>query len=416
MEAAAPVVERGNNAIVLVPPVREAVVPLLSAIRKPPTLVLTLDADRAADLADAMPGAFAATSYARTQQRLAAAVPPVLCVGVSDALSLLRKSALQPATFASVVLAWPDQLDEAGQQALEAVMAECDREAQRLVLVSTAGPAAASLSERYAFKAMTYGFAADGHAPAGPTAGPARFVVARHESFGGIRRRILDALNPAGDDDVIIAPVPLSREAAVELAARATPGTPPVIVAEAHQVAWLRTVFSPLTSLALPHLSVRLEERAEVLRASLARTIENENLDRELFQIGPLLAQFDPALVAAAALRLSQPVPGARPAAPTEAERAPRPAAGPSHAKLWVGVGKKDNIRPGDLVGALANEAKVPADAIGKIEVRELFCLVEVKSEHAEQAVSGLSGVTVRGRRLAVRMDRGAGAKPPRRA
>jgi ATP-dependent RNA helicase DeaD len=239
-------------------------------------------------------------------------------------------------------------------------------------------------------------------------AGPARYVVARREHFPSLRRRILDALNPASDDDVTIVPVPASREAALQLAGG---GAPPVILAEAHQVPWLRTIFAPLDSLPLPQLSVLLEERAESLRARLAKIMETANLDRELFQIGPLLEQFDAALVAAAALHLAQQARAAEPAAAA----VPPPRGGPTHAKLWVGIGRKDNVRAGDLVGALANEARVPADAIGKIEVRELFSLVEVKSDVAQQAVQGLSGVSVRGRRLAVRMDRGAGAKPPRR-
>lgn len=406
---ATPVIERGNNAVVLVPPVRETVPPLVASLPKRPTLVLALDADRAADLAAGLPGAFAATSYARAQQKLSGTPPDVVCIGVADALALMQRSALAPSRFASIVLAWPDQLGESGQQALEAVMAGCDREAQRVVLVSTAGPAARSLTERYAFKAMTYGFSDEGAAQ-GPTAGPARYVVARRSSLDELRRRVLDALNPDRDEDLLIAACPVSREAAVELGSRATPGQPPVIVAEPHQIAWLRSVFAPFTPLPLPSLSSDLEQRAEVLRARLTRTIENENLDRELFLVAPLLSQFDAATVAAAALRLAQDAPAARPAAGAAAA-----SGGESHAKLWVGIGKKDNIRPGDLVGALANEARIPADAIGKIELRELFSLVEVKTEHAEQAVKGLAGVNVRGRRLNVRMDRGPGTKPPRR-
>ena len=409
--SAIPVIERGNNAIVLAPPVREAVLPLLGAIPKRPTLILTLDADRAADLCDGLPGSFAATSYARAQQRLSGTLPDVVCAGVGDAVALVKRSAMPLAAFKAVALAWPDQLDEQGRSALEAVMAECDREAQRLVIVSNPGPGAASLSERYAFKAMTYGFPSDGTSQA--MAGAARYVVARREHFPSLRRRIIDALNPASDDEVRIVTVPHSRDAALDLAAGGT--TPLVILAEPHQVAWLRTVFSPLVSLPLPGLSALLQERSETLRAQLATIMERENLDRELFQIGPLLEQFDPALVAAAALHLAQGRPPAAAPAPSHAAPATPASSAPSHAKLWVGIGKKDNVRPGDLVGALANEARIPAEAIGKIEVRELFSLVEVKSDVAQQAVQGLSGVSVRGRRLAVRMDRGAGVKPPRR-
>ncbi len=91
----------------------------------------------------------------------------------------------------------------------------------------------------------------------------------------------------------------------------------------------------------------------------------------------------------------------------------------PSFAKVWVGVGKKDNVKPGDLVGAIVNEVKVSADALGKIDVRDLFCLVEVRAEQAEKVAQGLTGVNLRGRRLTARVDRGPGPgphRPPRRA
>ena len=105
--------------------------------------------------------------------------------------------------------------------------------------------------------------------------------------------------------------------------------------------------------------------------------------------------------------------PAGRPAAETAA---PAPPGVPSFAKVWVGVGRKDNVKPGDLVGAIVNEARVPAESLGKIEVRDLFCLVEVRAEAAEKVASGLTGVNLRGRRLTARVDRGPGPhRAPRR-
>jgi hypothetical protein len=74
-------------------------------------------------------------------------------------------------------------------------------------------------------------------------------------------------------------------------------------------------------------------------------------------------------------------------------------------------------VRPGDLVAVLANQAHVGPELVGRIEVRDLFCLVEIRADHAERAVKGLTGVTVKGRRIIARVDQGPGAKhrPPRR-
>ena len=74
--------------------------------------------------------------------------------------------------------------------------------------------------------------------------------------------------------------------------------------------------------------------------------------------------------------------------------------------KVFVGLGKKDRASAKDLVGALIREAGVPKDAIGRIDVRETFSMVEVAAGAADRAVRGLTGTTIRGRRVIARLDR----------
>ncbi len=424
---AAPVIARGHNLAVLLPPVPAAAMAYLQAIPDTrSTLVLTADADRAVAFLDAAPSAvpplvrpaLAVTGLARAERQLARGLPALLFVSAADALRLLKHSALRAAEFQTVVLAWPEQLDEEGREALETVLAEVDRESQRLMLVGAADPAVEALIERYAFKAVTFGFppaeAADRPPPA---LGPASYVVARAARLDATRRSVLDALDPASDDLVIVAPCPGSRDAAEALSREAVGtevGGPRrlVFVVEPSQLSWLRGLFSPLTPLRLPAALDALERRAEAVRARLTRTLERESLDRELFLIGPLLDRFDPAVVAAAALHLAGPL--AQTAEPVDGggrERETEAASErvPSWAKVWVGVGRKDNVRPGDLLGAIVGEAKIAADRVGKIEVRELYCLVEVRSDDAERVARALTGTSLRGRRLTARVDRGHG-------
>ena len=40
--------------------------------------------------------------------------------------------------------------------------------------------------------------------------------------------------------------------------------------------------------------------------------------------------------------------------------------------RLFVTVGARDNVRPADLVGAIANRAGVASSEIGKVDVREI--------------------------------------------
>ena len=74
--------------------------------------------------------------------------------------------------------------------------------------------------------------------------------------------------------------------------------------------------------------------------------------------------------------------------------------------RVFVGLGKKDRASAKDLVGALIREAGVAKDDIGRIEVRETFSVVEVAAAAADRAVRGLTGTTIRGRRVVARLDR----------
>jgi ATP-dependent RNA helicase DeaD len=74
--------------------------------------------------------------------------------------------------------------------------------------------------------------------------------------------------------------------------------------------------------------------------------------------------------------------------------------------RLFVGVGRRRGVRPGDLVGAIIGEAHIPAAAIGAIEIADQFSLVEIAEEHAERVVRALSRATIKGRKTAVRIAR----------
>ena len=410
---AAPVIVRGHNLAVFVPPVPAAAAATIRAIPEHrPTLILTADSDRAVALAAACgrAGSLAVSGLARARRLLAAGGPELLFVGAADAVALLRRSQLKCAEFQTVVLAWPEQLDEEGQGALSTVMAEASRDSQRMILTAVPGPGLDGLLERYAFKAVTFGFPPADAAPQ-ERLGPASYVLARASPLEAVRRRILDAVDPETDDALVIATCPGSREEAGALrAAPDAPGPRLVFVVEPVQLGWLRALYSPLTPLRLPTSLEALEHRAEATRARLARVLESESLERELFLIGPLLERFDAAEVAAAALRLAGGEALAQTAEPDGGRAAggSEPQAGvPSWARLWVGVGRKDNLGPGDLVGAIVGETGLAVDRIGRIEIRDLFCLVEVHPEDAERIVAALTGTSVRGRRIVARLDRG---------
>ena len=75
-------------------------------------------------------------------------------------------------------------------------------------------------------------------------------------------------------------------------------------------------------------------------------------------------------------------------------------------ARLFIGAGRTAGIRPGDLVGAIANEAGLKAHQIGAIEVAEHFSLVEVPEGLARGIIEALGRTRMKGQRVAVRLFR----------
>lgn len=74
---------------------------------------------------------------------------------------------------------------------------------------------------------------------------------------------------------------------------------------------------------------------------------------------------------------------------------------------LYIGAGRKDKMRPGDILGALTGEAGGLAAAdIGKIEIHDRFSYVAVTKAIAAQAVKSLLEGRVKGRKVRVEIVR----------
>jgi hypothetical protein len=174
------------------------------------------------------------------------------------------------------------------------------------------------------------------------------------------------------------------------------------------------------------------EDRVQVLRAALRTTLANGNAAAsELALLTPLLESYDALEIACAALRMYE---GARrdaanartkaatagakstmrdvPREPARTADAPATSAG--RQRVFLAAGKRDNVRVGDIVGAIANEAGVPGEKIGQVDLFESHATVELDAADAAKVVAALSNATLRGRRLSARIDERSGDRPER--
>ena len=74
--------------------------------------------------------------------------------------------------------------------------------------------------------------------------------------------------------------------------------------------------------------------------------------------------------------------------------------------RLMVSIGRKDFVRPGDIVGAIAGEANIPGNTIGSIDIFDKFTYVDVPKEVANQVVDAMEGNTIKGRRVNIEIAR----------
>ena len=371
----------------------------------PRAVIVCGDDEQAVLWADAAPPelrAHAVTSLARTTALLKEGRVGVLAGTPADLVALVARAALKLESIETIVVAWP----EGYADQLDTLLAEAPN--ARRVVLSWNPPALSEFLERHARRPEISGdmpLDSVGQ-PLGPVA-TARFAVVNDR-----RRAVRDTLDalrsvrpyvwtggpieaPSETPDAVVAVVLPTREELRLLAAIATPAVPVL----APQVPYLRSI-ATLTALPLPSAADRAQDRNAELRAQLAARLAHGDVDAELAVLAPLFADHDPALVAGALLAI-----GRRPSAISQ----PSPLASPQSgwAKVFVTVGTKDRASAKDLVGALIKEVGLQKGQIGKIDVRETFSLVEVSPDAADQAVRRLSGVSIRGRRVTARPDRG---------
>ena len=134
---------------------------------------------------------------------------------------------------------------------------------------------------------------------------------------------------------------------------------------------------------------------AQLTRDQLREAAIERDLEPYMLLIAPLLEEFTPSQIAAAGAALL------RERAPDTPEEAL-----PAWTRLYFNVGRRDGVRPADLVGAITGETAIAGDSIGRIEIRDTHTSVEVAATVAEKVIKGLAAATIRGRPANVRVFR----------
>ncbi|MEI6740265.1 MAG: DbpA RNA binding domain-containing protein [Gemmatimonadaceae bacterium] len=415
-------------------------------------------------LADLTARVVPVSQVARARRVIANGPVAVIAGTPADLLALRKDAALPLDHLKAVILIGLDDLLAAGAiDALRALLGDIPSDALRVATVDTEGPDVTEFLDAQLRKARRI---APPSAIDAPLAVVPQYLITAANARGEAVRDLLDALDPpslliltANEVADRAAHEALTRLGlvvdghAIQVARQATTEHVALVVlweapAAAETLtaalaikpiqavtlltpdelpAFLRLTAGSAMAWASPARSTAASGRVAALRNALVEALHGPatRATSTLAVLVPLLEAHDAVALAAAALHLYET------ALDTLAERSASMAtltalaaqaplrAGASAAgagatltgpqRLFLGVGKRDGVRVGDLVGAIANEAGIEGSRIGGIELFESHALVELAAEDAMKAVKALESVSVRGRRLNARIDDRAG-------
>lgn len=469
-EAAIPLLGKGNNLVMAAGPgsgvLAAWAVPLLERIATDGPgariVVLTADRDTAARLAESVARLSRDTGHVVAALGVSWALPErahVLVGTPADLLAAVHADAVSLDAVEALVLDQAQAIESlGGLDPLEEVLQFLPAGAQRVLSALPVTPAVADFVERHMKRTLTVPGAHDARGT--PQRGAVRYRIVHEpaeDALAGVvselfeqgARHVLvfcrseDRAADVGDRLTLrgfVAGAPGETDVPVWLgvdpleARQALDGAEGVVVVSAdvpadpdmldrrhgisaegvvltltREVAHLKDVTrrTGYGLIPFPAPSTRAASAFDELRAMLEAAIESEDLGTYLVALSPLFEEHDPAEIAAAAVALLRRKTPAQPAAsPSRPGASSSPSTTPSWAKLFVSVGSRDGLVPGDLLGAVTGEAAVPGDTVGRIDIKESHTLLEVHDTVARDVIKALNGITIRGRAVRVDFDR----------
>ncbi len=77
----------------------------------------------------------------------------------------------------------------------------------------------------------------------------------------------------------------------------------------------------------------------------------------------------------------------------------------PGMVRLWMSLGNRNGLRPGDIVGAIAGESGIPGKAIGEISIQPNYTLVDVAEKHVQSVLkSSKRSYRIKGKPVQIRL------------
>ena len=75
---------------------------------------------------------------------------------------------------------------------------------------------------------------------------------------------------------------------------------------------------------------------------------------------------------------------------------------GDDMARLFVNIGRDQNVNPGDILGAIAGESGIPGRVVGSIDMYDGYTFVEVPRRYSDQVLKAMENAKIKGKKVRI--------------
>lgn len=68
--------------------------------------------------------------------------------------------------------------------------------------------------------------------------------------------------------------------------------------------------------------------------------------------------------------------------------------------RLFINIGRRQNVRPGDILGAIAGESGMPGNLVGCIDMYDKYTFVEVPKDRAREVLKAMENAKIKGKSI----------------
>ena len=142
--------------------------------------------------------------------------------------------------------------------------------------------------------------------------------------------------------------------------------------------------------------------KAENIMEQIGTIIEEENLSDMIELIEKQVNEADYTAMDIAAAFLYQAMGAGESSSEKEEYDFANTGAEEGMVRLFINIGKKDKIKPGDILGAIAGESGMPGRLVGAIDMFDKYTFVDVPSKYYKQVIKSMKHAKIKGNRVNV--------------